>query len=163
MLLIGVIPLIIILIIILHVQLWITVTRLNGFTPTMSGSVSGCETSRSSIVHPRKKPLIPNTARKAIPCTSFPTGWKRISRTAALTWSPDTGGAGKSSFVNYTINELNKKDPGNTQYIPISISLGQENMQEIEILRILAKNLKNKLEDGRSWWMKVVWDFTFIS
>lgn len=65
-------------------------------------------------------------------------------------------GAGKSSFVNYTINELNKKDPGNTQYIPISISLGQENMQEIEILRILAKNLKNKLEDGRSWWMKVV-------
>ena len=47
-------------------------------------------------------------------------------------------GAGKSSFVNYTINELNKKDPGNTQYIPISISLGQENMQEIEILRILA-------------------------
>lgn len=65
-------------------------------------------------------------------------------------------GAGKSSFVNYTINELNKKAPGNTQYIPLSISLGQENMQEIEILRILAKNLKSKLENGKSWWMKIV-------
>lgn len=65
-------------------------------------------------------------------------------------------GAGKSSFVNYTINELNKQAPKKAKFIPLSISLGQENMQEIEILRILAKNLKNKLEDGRSWWMKVV-------
>ena len=29
-------------------------------------------------------------------------------------------------------------------------------MQEIEILRILAQNLKSKLENGKSWWMKIV-------
>lgn len=65
-------------------------------------------------------------------------------------------GAGKSSFVNFTINKLNKENTKKTKYIPLSISLGQENMQEIEILRILAKNLKSKLDEGRSIWLKIV-------
>lgn len=63
-------------------------------------------------------------------------------------------GAGKSSFVNFTVNRLNEKEPKDVKYIPLSISLGQENMQEIEILRILAKNLKSKLDKERCWWLK---------
>lgn len=63
-------------------------------------------------------------------------------------------GAGKSSFVNFTVNRLNEKEPKDAKYIPLSISLGQENMQEIEILRILAKNLKSKLDKERCWWLK---------
>lgn len=60
-------------------------------------------------------------------------------------------GAGKSSLVNYTIKQLidenatfrrkNKK-----QYIKISISLGQEFLEEIEILRILARNLQEEFK-----------------
>lgn len=60
-------------------------------------------------------------------------------------------GAGKSSLVNYTIKQLidenatfrrkNKK-----QYIKISISLEQEFLEEIEILRILARNLQEEFK-----------------
>lgn len=71
-------------------------------------------------------------------------------------------GAGKSSFVNFTVNRLNEKEPKDVKYIPLSISLGQENMQEIEILRILAKNLKSKLDKGEMLVAENSRNFSFI-
>lgn len=47
-------------------------------------------------------------------------------------------GAGKSSFVNYVIRNLNRPQKKKffqrkRQYIPISINMGQENLKEIEL------------------------------
>lgn len=60
-------------------------------------------------------------------------------------------GAGKSSLVNYTIKQLidenaTSKKKNKKQYIKISISLGQEFLEEIEILRILARNLQEEFK-----------------
>lgn len=77
-------------------------------------------------------------------------------------------GAGKTSLVNYTINKLNQYDNEineskseeknktaknkddilnfKEKYIPIYISLGQENIDEIEILRLIARTLLEKFE-----------------
>ena len=55
-------------------------------------------------------------------------------------------GAGKSSFVNYVIRNLNRPKEKKffqrkRQYIPISINMGQENLKEIELLRLIARKL----------------------
>lgn len=55
-------------------------------------------------------------------------------------------GAGKSSFVNYVIRNLNRPQKKKffqrkRQYIPISINMGQENLKEIELLRLIARKL----------------------
>lgn len=60
-------------------------------------------------------------------------------------------GAGKSSFVNYVIRELNhlnkrKFFQRKKQYISISINVGQENLNEIEILRLIARKLFDDLQ-----------------
>lgn len=60
-------------------------------------------------------------------------------------------GAGKSSLVNYTIKQLidenaTSRKKNKKQYIKISISLGQEFLEEIEILRILARNLQEEFK-----------------
>lgn len=50
-------------------------------------------------------------------------------------------GAGKTGFVHYVINDLNKRKEINKKFVPISISLGQEILDEIELLRIIARKL----------------------
>lgn len=60
-------------------------------------------------------------------------------------------GAGKSSSVNYVIRELNhlnkrKFFQRKKQYISISINVGQENLNEIEILRLIARKLFDDLQ-----------------
>lgn len=52
-------------------------------------------------------------------------------------------GAGKSSFVGSLIRKL--KEKSEIDYIPLFINFGQENIEEIEILRIIVKRLHGEL------------------
>lgn len=55
-------------------------------------------------------------------------------------------GAGKSSFVGGLIKKLREdKKESHRDYITLSVNLGQENIEEIEILRIIAKRLHSEL------------------
>lgn len=55
-------------------------------------------------------------------------------------------GAGKSSFVGMLMKKLEKdKEESGLDYISLSVNLGQENINEIEILRIIAKRLHGEL------------------
>ena len=70
-------------------------------------------------------------------------------------------GAGKSSFVNYVIRELNhlnkrKFFQRKKQYISISINVGQENLNEIEILRLIARKLFDDLQKRGVSYLSVV-------
>lgn len=57
-------------------------------------------------------------------------------------------GSGKSSFVRKVIKELNEQNRREKkgEIIPVFVSLGQDNIQEIEVLRILARKLHDKLK-----------------
>ena len=60
-------------------------------------------------------------------------------------------GAGKSSLVNYTIKQLMAEKTfwqwgKKKKYVHVSVSLGQEFLEEIEILRILARNLQEEFK-----------------
>lgn len=55
-------------------------------------------------------------------------------------------GAGKTSFVNYTIDKLNAdRRKGENRFVTVSVSLGQEKLEEIDVLRIIAKKLLETL------------------
>lgn len=55
-------------------------------------------------------------------------------------------GAGKSSFVGKLLKELQQEEKKtHVKYVPLSINFGQENIEEAEILHILAKRLLGKL------------------
>lgn len=55
-------------------------------------------------------------------------------------------GAGKSSFVGKLLKKLEEdKEQSHLDYISLSVNLGQENIEEIEILRIIAKRLHCEL------------------
>lgn len=55
-------------------------------------------------------------------------------------------GAGKSSFVGQLIKKLREdQKKSRLDYITLSVNLGQENIEEIEILRIIAKRLHGEL------------------
>lgn len=56
-------------------------------------------------------------------------------------------GAGKTGFVHYVINDLNKRKEINKKFVPISISLGQEILDEIELLRIITRKLFDKVKE----------------
>lgn len=60
-------------------------------------------------------------------------------------------GAGKSRLVNYTIKQLMAEKTfwhlgKKKKYVHVSVSLGQEFLEEIEILRILARNLQEEFK-----------------
>lgn len=59
-------------------------------------------------------------------------------------------GAGKTGFVHYVINNLNNKKDIKKKFVPISISLGQENLNEIELLRIVAKRI---FDEVSTFWL----------
>lgn len=76
-------------------------------------------------------------------------------------------GAGKSSFVGMLIRKL-KEDTENfpTSYIPLFINFGQENIEEIEILRILVKRLHSELLKqyaGKYLWYSIRCNLIFVS
>lgn len=55
-------------------------------------------------------------------------------------------GAGKSSFVGMLMKKLEEdKEKSGLDYISLSVNLGQENINEIEILLIIAKRLHDEL------------------
>lgn len=55
-------------------------------------------------------------------------------------------GAGKSSFVGKLLKELQQEEKKtHIKYVPLSINFGQENIEEMEILHIVAKRLLGKL------------------
>lgn len=55
-------------------------------------------------------------------------------------------GAGKSSFVGKLLKELQQEEEKtHIKYVPLSINFGQENIEESEILHIVAKSLLGKL------------------
>ena len=55
-------------------------------------------------------------------------------------------GAGKSSFVGKLLKELQQEEERtHVKYVPLSINFGQENIEESEILHIVAKSLLGKL------------------
>lgn len=57
-------------------------------------------------------------------------------------------GCGKSSFVNTVLDDLSQKDK-TKRYKPFFINLGQDNINEIEILRIITRQLDDWLEEER--------------
>ena len=92
------------------------------------------------------------TEEKTDPKYIYPTGafqqfsnWLRSNRADSASYLI-TGyrGAGKTGFVNYVIKTLNEEQ-GEKRFIPVSVSLGQENLNEIELLRIIAKKMFDKV------------------
>ena len=92
------------------------------------------------------------TEEKTDPKYIYPTGafqqfsnWLRSNRAGSASYLI-TGyrGAGKTGFVNYVIKTLNEEQ-GEKRFIPVSVSLGQENLNEIELLRIIAKKMFDKV------------------
>ena len=92
------------------------------------------------------------TEEKTDPKYIYPTGayqqfsnWLRSNQADSASYLI-TGyrGAGKTGFVNYVIKMLNKEQ-GEKRFIPVSVSLGQENLNEIELLRIIAKKMFDKV------------------
>lgn len=96
-----------------------------------------------------------NTEDKTDPKYICPTGacqqfsnWLKFNKADSASYLI-TGyrGAGKTGFVNYVIKQLNEEKSGK-KFVPISVSLGQENLDEIELLRIIAKKMLDKVSDS---------------
>ena len=54
-------------------------------------------------------------------------------------------GSGKSSFVKMVLKELNRKEKD--KYVPLFINLGQDNIEEIDVLHILSRKLRDKFRE----------------
>lgn len=54
-------------------------------------------------------------------------------------------GAGKSSFVGTLLRKLKAED--GRKYLSLFVNFGQENIEELEILRIIAKRLHSQLTE----------------
>lgn len=98
-----------------------------------------------------------NTEEKTDPKYIYPTGacqqfsnWLKFNKADSASYLI-TGyrGAGKTGFVNYVIKRLNEEKSGK-EFVPVSVSLGQENLDEIELLRIIAKKMLDKVGQFRT-------------
>jgi len=78
--------------------------------------------------------------------------WIRHNRAESGTYLV-TGyrGAGKSSFVGTLLRKL-REDPEH-EYLSLSVNFGEENIEEIEVLRIVAKRLLTLVTFFISFWL----------